>query len=507
MSRALTPTESQLLAARKLFESGRTTEAVQLIDATLGKQPDDIAGLLQAAQLLGQCYEISRAEAVLERVLEVGGTKTQAHVAQIFQQIFRPARAIQIFEQLHAEGKLALPSLAQLAKLYEQSNRHGEAVAALQECVDQAPGQPQPLVLLARVQRQAGDLTSAAGLLDTVVASAAPIPTLIHAWSELALVRDQQDDYDQSMHAIERAKALLRDIPLAQQQAKRAVAVSHAFQKLYSQIDAATIQAWSEGHLCDTGLAGVAHLTGFPRSGTTLLEQVLDAHPVIHAASERAVFTKAIFPAMCRNGPPLSLEAIQNCSLEQLNVLRLRYVQWHESIAGSELAGKVHLDKNPNHTSLLVGLYRLFPESKIVFALRDPRDVIVSTYLRFFSLSEFSASYLTWETTCALYAHEMNVWLKIRSLLPENWIEVKYEDTVFDLETTARKVTAHLGVDWDPQVLNYRADSGKFVYSPTHAEVRKPVYRSSVGRWRNYRQFLEPYLDRLEPFVNAFGYS
>ncbi len=128
--------------------------------------------------------------------------------------------------------------------------------------------------------------------------------------------------------------------------------------------------------------------------------------------------------------------------------------------------------------------------------------------MRYFSLSEFSASYLTWGSTCALYAHEMNVWMRMRSLLPKNWIEIKYEDTVADIEQTARDVISFLGLSWDDRVMKYREHSSrKLVNSPTHAEVRKPVYQSSVGRWKNYEPQLGPYLSRLEHYVKAFGYD
>ena len=94
---------------------------------------------------------------------------------------------------------------------------------------------------------------------------------------------------------------------------------------------------------------------------------------------------------MCKSGG-LSIDTLDRCSVAQINELRRRYIRWHEAIADQNLDDAVLVDKNPNHTSLLIGLLRLFPESKILFALRDPRDVVVSTYMRFFSLSEFSAS-------------------------------------------------------------------------------------------------------------------
>ena len=204
----------------------------------------------------------------------------------------------------------------------------------------------------------------------------------------------------------------------------------------------------------------------------------------------------------------MTLAALRKCTPETIALLRKRYLAYHETVRGEPLAGCVLLDKNPNHTSLIIGLYRLFPESRFVFALRDPRDVVVSSYMRNFALTEFSAGYLTWGSTCALYAHEMNVWLRIRDLLADRWTEVKYEQTVANLEQTARKVLGFLDLPWDARVLDYRdVSKQKTVRSPTHTEVRQPVYGTSVGRWQHYEQWLGPYMARLEPYIKLFGYD
>jgi hypothetical protein len=155
----------------------------------------------------------------------------------------------------------------------------------------------------------------------------------------------------------------------------------------------------------------------------------------------------------------------------------------------------------------MAGLYRLFPESRFVFALRDPRDVVVSAYLRYFPLNEFSAGFLTWGSTCLLYAHEMSVWLRMRRMMKDNWIEVRYEDSVEDIEQQATRVFKFLGLHSETAVTKYRDKmTDKVINSPSHAEARQSIYRHAIGRWKNYQKHLEPYLGRLEPFVDALGY-
>ena len=102
----------------------------------------------------------------------------------------------------------------------------------------------------------------------------------------------------------------------------------------------------------------------------------------------------------------------------------------------------------------------------------------------------------------------MNTWQTIASRMKNLYLEVRYEDMVEDLESVARKTLDFLGVEWDATVLGFDAHARqKVVRSPTYADVTKPVYKGAVGRWRNYRKYLEPHLEKLEPFVKAFGYE
>ena len=102
----------------------------------------------------------------------------------------------------------------------------------------------------------------------------------------------------------------------------------------------------------------------------------------------------------------------------------------------------------------------------------------------------------------------MGIWRTLKPLVKNPWLEVRYEDMVEDLESVARKTLDFLGVPWDARVLGFDEHARKkVVRSPTYADVTQPVYKRAVGRWRNYQKYLEPHLEKLEPFVKAFGYE
>jgi len=157
---------------------------------------------------------------------------------------------------------------------------------------------------------------------------------------------------------------------------------------------------------------------------------------------------------------------------------------------------------------LLPGMLRLFPETRLLIALRDPRDVVISCFMQYLPLNPNSVCFLTLERTARRYAHDMAVWRKLREMIPAPWLEIRYENSVADLEREARRGLEFLGLSWDPSVLQYRERlKAKAVSSPTYEAVSKPLYTSAIGRWKNYEKFLEPCLEILRPFIETFGYA
>jgi hypothetical protein len=162
------------------------------------------------------------------------------------------------------------------------------------------------------------------------------------------------------------------------------------------------------------------------------------------------------------------------------------------------IGDRVHLDKNPTMTLLIPGMIRLFPETKLLIALRDPRDVILSCFMQYLPLNANSVCFLTLDRAARRYALDMGVWARFRELACTPWLEVRYEDCVHHLEREARRA--------DPRVLQYRDIlKSKAVSSPTYEAVSQPLYTSAIGRWKNYAKYLEPSLAILEPCMATFG--
>jgi hypothetical protein len=186
---------------------------------------------------------------------------------------------------------------------------------------------------------------------------------------------------------------------------------------------------------------------------------------------------------------------------------RQNYWSRTEAMLDEPIGERMLMDKNPELTYLIPLVNCVFPEMKILFALRDPRDVVLSCFMQKLPLNSISVNYLSLDETARKYAHVMHHWLATREHLTADWIELRYEDTVENLEAQARRLLEFLGLPWQESVLQFhRRAREKLVRSPTYEAVTEPIHKRAVGRWKNYERHLEPYMGVLGPYLDEFSY-
>jgi hypothetical protein len=180
-----------------------------------------------------------------------------------------------------------------------------------------------------------------------------------------------------------------------------------------------------------------------------------------------------------------------------------------EKHIGHPIGTRLLIDKNPSLNILIPAFIRVFPEIKLLIALRDPRDVCLSCFMQaHLPLSKGSVAYLSMEGTIEGYVRVMSLWRTLAPLLEGHYLEIRYEDMVENIESASRRALGFLGVPWDERVLRFDEHArSKRVISPTYADVAKPISRRAVGRWQKYQKYFEPHLDKLAPFLKAFGYD
>jgi Flp pilus assembly protein TadD len=505
----------ELREARRLWQTNHFDAALASFRRAVERHPRNRIALLDAARAFGARYELDQAEQWIDRLLEISGDDpVQIHLgAQSLRMIHRPQRALPLFERVVASTDAVPDAFLELALMYERTHRLEEAFALIERCLAATPDYLEPRLVQARLHRRLGRDGAAESVLRDLTRHPAADPTLrAQAWADLAEMHDRRGEFDAAMAAIRRCKS----IQLGQDALVKRISdqLIQNFRGLVGAVTTDDFNRWRAAVAPET-TRRVALLTGFPRSGTTLLEQVLDAHPGVAASEELDVFSRDVFPLLWRRpggaGPALAAPTVEALSTLPMDIwlgLREQYLATMGRVSREPIGDRLHLDKNPAMTLLIPAFRRLFPEAAILLALRDPRDVILSCFLRYLPLNTNSVWYLTLERAAERYAIDMRAWCELREKLPGPWTQVRYEDVVADLPGQARRCLDTLGVPWDPAVQEYRDRlPDKLVRSPSYEAVAKPVYKTAIGRWQNYARYFEPVLPVLEPFVRAFGYA
>jgi hypothetical protein len=242
-------------------------------------------------------------------------------------------------------------------------------------------------------------------------------------------------------------------------------------------------------------------LVGFPRSGTTLLDTILMSHPGTEVLEEE--------PTLIRATDALGgFEAIPKATADQIKAGRDAYFDMVRGL--TPLApGNLLIDKNPLAMNNIPVIRRLFPDAKIIVALRHPCDVVLSCNITNFKPNNAMASFIWLETAAELYDLSFGYLEKARELLKPVVHTIVYENIVADRARERRPLFACLGLERDERVLAHQTTARRrgHIKTASYAQVVEPIYTSSAGRWQNYRKYLEPVLPVLEPWVLKFGYS
>jgi tetratricopeptide (TPR) repeat protein len=239
-------------------------------------------------------------------------------------------------------------------------------------------------------------------------------------------------------------------------------------------------------------------IVGMPRSGTTLVEQILASHPQVHGAGELKLLDRAITDvhSSMREAPAYPEMAL-HMSDEHFRAVGRNYLAGVRQLAP---AASHIIDKMPANFVFAGLIHLALPHATIIHAVRDPVDTCISCFSKLFTEGNFQTYDLA--ELGRYYRHYkalMQHWHEV--LPPQRILDVNYEDTVADVEGAARRVVAHCGLPWDPRCLEFYSTE-RIVRTSSAAQVRRPIYASSIGRRHRYGALLEPLLAELEPQIS-----
>lgn len=221
-------------------------------------------------------------------------------------------------------------------------------------------------------------------------------------------------------------------------------------------------------------------IVGMPRSGTSLLEQILSCHSKVHARGETTDVRKLA------EAIPYYPDGVRNLSQEKLDTLAGAYIQRLQDMAPS--ATRV-TDKLPGNYLFLGIISQIFPGARILHCQRDPRDICLSNYF-----TEFAAGHVhsyNLESLAQVYKAYQELMEHWKAVLPIPILDVRYEELVADPQTWVEKILDFSGLEWEDACLSFH-QSKRQVVTASYDQVRRPLYKSSVARWKNYARHLEP---------------
>jgi tetratricopeptide (TPR) repeat protein len=420
-----------------------------------------------------------------------------------------------IFESLLRTNPNNLRAMANLVYLYERINRLDDAQALLKklpppESIEDPKLQYDVISAHATFALREKDPTRARELLEQLIAASdLSSGSKTMPWragdlfASVAKMYDKEGNVDAAMAAL--AEAHARQLTLARQAVPELLKPD--VPPLYVstlRVKAAARAEWKD-YPAPTMLESPIFVVGFPRSGTTMLEQMLDAHPNLQSMDERAFLSNLVdHLSHCGVEYPYDLGKL---TAEQCEELRNIYWALTARVAPRE-QGQRLVDKNPLHMLRLPLINRLFPNAPIIMALRHPCDVILSNYMQYFTSNSFAVLCSSLERLAKGYVSAMESWIYHADLLKPNVIHSRYEDLLDDFAGNIQRIGNFLQLDDAAPMARFdqHARDKGFISTPSYTQVVEPPNKKAVDRWRRYYKYFEPVLPILQPIMHHWGY-
>ncbi len=484
---------------------GRLDQAIVAFERARAINPEIPASHYNLGNALQAQGKLDQAIIAYERALSLNpdAPETYNNIGVIRQAQGKPEQAIAAYQQALALEPDHIGTLGNLADMYERSNRlddaRSTATRGLALCADDA------LLNLtaATCERHEGRVQEAIARLVKINLSDLKPSTAATINYELGKLYNRSGDHARAFAHFSEGNRLLSHT--ARQRDVDKGTARDEIDTLDAQLTEGWVSAWSAGaHSVDA--ESPVFFIGFPRSGTTLLEQVLSSHPRLQTLEEKGTVSEVVNLLAALPGSYPS--ALATLSAENIAQLRRTYFQVVAQALDRE-PGCILIDKLPLNILKIPVIHRVFPHAKFIVSVRHPCDVCLSCFMQSFELNPAMANFLTLEDTTAFYIKVMALWQKCLRVLPLDYHLVRYEDLVERFEHETRRVLEFIGVGWDEAVLGYaeHARRRETIATPSYHEVTEPIFQRAKYRWRHYAKELEPYMHRLAPYIEYFAYT
>ncbi|MCW4461712.1 sulfotransferase [Sphingomonas sp. BT-65] len=484
--------------ARVLAAAERHEEACVTMERAALLAPKDPAPLLELGRMLTAIDHPTRALMALGAAAKLDSRDPRIFTAMglAFSDLSDPQKAEQAFRFALRAGPASAASYLDLGILLEKANRVEELDALIAQAERAGATGPELDYLRALSANRRGETEKALELVRLTQSRAIHPAAVAQFRGQLA---DRLGLIDEAFLAFQEMNRIMGETPLAAGADRGAY--RRGIDGLAEQTNAEWLARWKQGPEPGDRPSPV-FLVGFPRSGTTLLDTLLMGHSGTHVLEEVPILEKIAEEV----GP---FERIAELDAAAIRDLRALYFAEVDKASPPPTRDTLIIDKNPLSMIRLPLIHRLFPDAKIILALRHPCDVVLSCYMQNFKPTEAMSSFLDLDNASRTYDRIFAYWEQCRALLPVEVQEIRYEDMVADAEAALRPVIAFLGLPWEGELLDHQrtATARGYIRTPSYAQVTEKVYRRASGRWERYADKMWWTLPVLEPWVRRFGYE
>jgi tetratricopeptide (TPR) repeat protein len=393
-----------------------------------------------------------------------------------------------------------------LGCIYEKTHRLEEAMILAEKVLKIEKNNFDANLLAGKIEKRNKNYIKARMHLENCLSGKLEHPNYSIATSEMAHILDKLELYDEAFDEYTKAnKAWLDVLQMASVNLDEYIQNIRHYQQWFSSSN--VNPSWDKS--IEDGIADPIFFVGFPRSGTTLMERILETHPDLISTHEEPLINnlkKSLSSILGRAVElPRSLSELSN---DEILKLRMHYFNSAKEAVGLDVERKRLIDKLPLNIVELGLINRLFPEANVIVAIRDPRDSCLSCYMQSFDINKATAHFLSMEKTTELYAEVMKLYQIYKDNLGVSIMEYRYEDLIDDIATVAGKVFNFIAAEWDDKVLEYynHANNG-YVNTPSYQAVTQPIYADAIARWKKYEKHISPYNNRLNTFIVNYGYN
>lgn len=494
---------------------GRWDEVVKAYGRALDLDPDDVSTTIKLGNALLATQRFADAVELYERAVDAfsGNAQYHRHLGAVLHRMGRTQRSIDHFEEaLRLRPDYAKARIDYVLVL-RQLGRTKDAREQIEEAIRYNPEEVDGHLSLALTLRQEGKTDLAIDRLEQLlavkpacgaayhhIALIEPTPRIrprienllatdppkedaIHCHFALGNVADANGAFDRAFCHYETANSLHRQSVLYEPEGNT---------QLFERLMATYSNSFFE---CKRTLGNPSRLpvfiVGMPRSGTTLVEQILASHRSMHGAGElesMAGVNHAIARRFGDSQPaPECMRLIDTETVKEFSALYLAELRLRSSSA------KRVIDKLPGNFVRIGLIKTLFPNAYVVHCTRSPPDTCLSLYFHYFQalacsfdLAELGRYYVDYRRLMA-YWHD---------LFPGEIFEVRYEELVAEPERIGRRLLDYLELEWDEGCLAFHKNP-RSVMSPSNLQVRRPIFGTSIGRWRRYEKHLQPLMEIL----------